>query len=115
MRQSGVIAAAGLIALQDMISRLHEDHENARLLAEGLAGFEVVNIDVGQVDTNMVIFDTRPLGVKAEEIARKLDEKDIKVSIYGIYKIRFVTNKDVDRDGILRAIKAFGEFIAGLN
>lgn len=114
MRQAGVIAAAGLVALQDMISRLGEDHENARLLAEGLAKIEGVNIELEKVETNMIIIDTRPLGIQAEEVARKLGARNVKVSVYGLYTIRLVTNKDVDRDGIILAIEAFASLVAGL-
>lgn len=114
MRQAGVIAAAGLVALQDMIGRLREDHENARLLAEGLARIEGVNIDLEEIETNMVMVDTRPLGMRAEEVAGQLDRRNVKVSIYGLHTIRFVTNKDVDRDGILLAIGAFEDLVAGL-
>lgn len=112
MRQSGVIAAAGLVALQDMIERLGEDHENARILAEGLAKIEGVNINLQNIETNMVILDTRPLGMKAEEIAGKLSDMNVKVSVYSMYTIRFVTNKDVDRDGVLHATKVFEDLIA---
>jgi threonine aldolase len=114
MRQAGVIAAAGLVALQDMISRLGEDHENARLLGEGLAKIDKINIDPEKVETNMVMVDTSPLGMRAEEVARELDERTVKVSIYGRYTIRLVTNKDVDRDGIMLAVEAFEDLVAGL-
>jgi len=113
MRQAGVIAAAGLVALQEMIGRLGEDHENARILAEGLAKIEGVNIDLANVDTNMVIIDTKPLRMKAAEIADKLSDQNVKVSVYGMYTIRLVTNKDVDRDGIFLAIVSFEKLVAG--
>lgn len=113
MRQAGVIAAAGLVALQDMVHRLKEDHENARLLADGLARIKGVNIDLKSVETNMVIVNTRPLGMRAEEVARELNKRGVKVSIYGLYTIRFVTHKDVDRDGIIHAVKAFEDLVTG--
>lgn len=114
MRQAGVIAAAGLVALQDMISRLREDHENARLLAEGLAKIKGINIDLEKIETNMVIIDTVPLAMTAEEVAQELGKRNVKVSVYGFRTIRFVTNKDVDREGIKLAIEAFGDMVAGL-
>jgi threonine aldolase len=113
MRQAGVIAAAGLVALQDMIDRLKEDHENARLLAAGLAKIPI-NIDLEKVETNMIMIDTKPLGMGAEEIARELNKQNVKVSIYGMNTIRLVTNKDVDRAGIVSAIEAFGNIFASL-
>lgn len=114
MRQAGVIAAAGLVALQDMIDRLQEDHENARLLADGLAKIEGINIDLEKVETNMVLINTRPLGMRAEEVAGELSKRNVKVSVYGLYTIRLVTNKDVDRDGILLAVEAVEDLVAGL-
>jgi len=114
MRQAGVIAAAGLIALRDMVSRLPEDHENAKVLAEGLAKIEGIDIDLQKVETNMVMVNTRPLGMGAEEIARELSKRGVKVSIYGLHTIRLVTNKDVDRDGIRLAIEAFEDLVASI-
>ncbi len=114
MRQAGVIAAAGLVALRDMVPRLKEDHENAQTLAKGLAKLDGVNIDLEKVETNMIIIDTRPLGMKAEEIASKLSKRNVKVSVYGMYIIRLVTNKDATGDDILFAIGAFENMVAGL-
>jgi threonine aldolase len=114
MRQAGVIAAAGLVALKDMVGRLGEDHENAQTLAAGLAKVKGINIDLEKIDTNMVIIDTNPLGIKAEEFASKLNEQNVKVSIYGMHTIRFVTNKDVSRDDILFAVKAVEDLVSSL-
>jgi threonine aldolase len=114
MRQAGIIAAAGLVALQNMIGRLREDHENAKVLAEGLAKIEGIEIDPGKVETNMIMVDTRPLKMGAEEIARELSKRGVKVSIYGLHTIRLVTNKDVNRDGIMLAIGAFEDLVANL-
>lgn len=107
MRQSGVIAAAGLVALNDMIGRLKEDHENARILAEGLSKIKCTNIDLKTIDSNMVIVNTKPLGMTAEQAAQELNKRKVKVSIYGLYTIRFVTHKDINRDDIMYAVKAF--------
>lgn len=112
MRQAGIIAAAGIVALNEMVERLKEDHENARILAEGLAKIKGVNIDLNTIDTNMVIVNTKPLGMKADEAARELNKRNVKVSIYGLHTIRFVTNKDVDRGSIILAIKAFEDMVA---
>jgi len=112
MRQAGVIAAAGIVALRDMVERLREDHENAKLLADGLAEIKKVNMGLKRGETNMVMVDTTPLGMTAVETAKELNKRNVKVSVYGLYKIRLVTHKDVDRDGILFAIKAFKDLIA---
>ena len=114
MRQAGVIAAAGLVALQDMVDRLEEDHENAQILAAGLAKIKGIEVDLEKVDTNMVIIDTRPLGIKAEDFANRLSERNVKVSIYGMNTIRFVTNKDVSSDDVLLAVKAVEKLVLNL-
>lgn len=114
MRQAGVIAAAGLVALQDMIGRLKEDHENARALAKGLAEIEGINIDLKTVETNMIILDTKPLKVEAEKFAHELSKHNVKVSIYGLHTIRFVTNKDVTSDDMLLAVEAVKNVVSGL-
>lgn len=97
MRQAGILAAAGIIGLQEMVERLAEDHENARQLAEALAsaGFA---IDLSTVQTNIVIFDVSRMGGKAADFAEKLKKAGILVSIFGEYRIRMVTH-----DGITSA------------
>ncbi len=114
MRQAGVIASAGIIALQEMIDRLKEDHENAKLLADELAKIEKVKDGLITGETNMVMVDTKPLNMKASELALELNKRNVKVSIYGLYKIRLVTNKEVDRDDILIAVSAFKDIFGGM-
>ncbi|MGQ9609529.1 MAG: threonine aldolase family protein [bacterium] len=112
MRQAGVIAAAGIIALNEMIDRLREDHENAKLLADELAKIEKVKDGLITGETNMVMIDTKPLKMKASDLALELNKRNVKVSIYGLYKIRLVTNKEVNQDDILIAVDAFKDIIA---
>ena len=108
MRQVGVLAAAGIVALERMVDRLAEDHENARRLAEGLAKLPGIRIDLGKVQTNIVIFFVdRPERV-AELIAGCAARK-VKVHAIGPASIRCVTHKDVDREDIERALDAFRE------
>jgi len=97
-----------------MIGRLKEDHENARALAEGLAEIEGINIDMKKVETNMIILDTKPLKVEAEKFAHELSKHNVKVSIYGLHTIRFVTNKDVTGDDMILAVEAVESIVAGL-
>lgn len=111
MRQAGVIASAGIIALQEMVDRLAEDHENAKLLANELAKIEKVKDGLITGETNMVMIDTKPLKIKASDLAQELNKRNVKVSVYGLYKIRLVTNKEVSRDDILIAVEAFKDFI----
>jgi threonine aldolase len=110
MRQAGVLAAEGLIALEQMPARLREDHANARLLAEALANMEGVTIDPKTVETNIVIF--RLTGkLNAAALAAKLKVRGILASAVGPDAIRLVTHKDVDRAACLKAVDALIEIM----
>ncbi|HZH34678.1 MAG TPA: GntG family PLP-dependent aldolase [Pyrinomonadaceae bacterium] len=105
MRQVGVIAAAGLIALEESPKRLHEDHENARILANGLSGLRGVKLDPRRVVTNIVIFDIAETGQTAGAICARLKENGILASGFGS-SIRMVTHTDVSRENIETALIA---------
>ena len=110
MRQAGVLAAAGLIALEKMSARLHEDHANARLLAEALSQMEGVSIDLNAVETNIVIF--RVTGtVSAAELVARLRARGILASTIGPDAIRLVTHHDVSRGQCITAAEALTEEI----
>jgi threonine aldolase len=99
LRQAGVIAAAMLYALDHHVDRLADDHEHAKLLAEGLAELDGVALDPAKVETNIVVFDVRdPAGFVAA-----LDAEGVDMSIVG-GRVRAVTHLDVDRAGIERAL-----------
>lgn len=93
MRQAGVLAAAGLIALEEMPLRLHEDHENARRLAHGLARLE--GVLVTPPATNIVIFDVGRTGIAAGRISADLKERGILINPVGPSALRAVTHYDV--------------------
>ena len=112
MRQAGVIAAAGLVALETMVDRLREDHENARVLAEGLARLPGVEIDLARVETNILIFDVRRRDVDAPGLVLKLAEHGVKALAVSDTGIRMVTHKDVNRAGILRALETLKTILA---
>lgn len=105
MRQVGVIAAAGIVALETMVDRLSEDHENARLFAEGLGRIEGIEIDGTRVQTNIVIFAVRHSRVTASMLTRKLGEERILVHQISSDSIRCLTHKDVSREGVLEALE----------
>jgi threonine aldolase len=111
MRQVGVLAAAGLIALEAMPSRLHEDHANARLLAETLSEIESVEIDLESVETNIVIFRLKG-EVTAKELVERLKVRGILASTLGPNMIRLVTHHDVNRNACIRAAEALTEELA---
>jgi threonine aldolase len=102
MRQAGVLAAAGLIALEKMPARLHEDHANARLLAEALATLEGVSIDPNTVETNIVIFKVAAPLV-ATDLVAKLKRRGILASSVGPQSVRLVTHYDVSRAACVTA------------
>lgn len=103
MRQVGILAAAGLIALEQMPKRLHEDHENARLLAEALHEGKSFQIDLDSVQTNIVMTDLKHFN--STEFLARLKEKRVLAADFGPRKVRFVTHKDVSREDILQVIK----------
>jgi threonine aldolase len=109
MRQAGILAVAGVIALEQGPARLHEDHANARLLAEALAKIERVEIDLDAVETNIVVF--RLNGVSAADVVARLKARGIWMSAFGPDAIRMVTHLDVDRAACVTAAKALSEEI----
>jgi threonine aldolase len=102
LRQAGIVAAAGLYALDHNVERLAEDHENARVLAEGIASIRGARIDPSKVETNIVIFEVDdPAGVVAALLV-----EGVEVTQMGPGRIRAVTHMDVDRAGVERALVA---------
>ena len=111
MRQAGVIAAAGVVALERMVARLAEDHANARALAEGLARLPGLAIDLATVQTNIVILrvDGRAGAARATDLVRGCADRKVKVHAMSPTGVRCVTHKDVDADDIARAVDACRE------
>jgi threonine aldolase len=103
MRQAGVLAAAGLIALKDMPARLKDDHANARLLAEAIASEAAAEIDLDAVQSNIVIFKLRNHG-DAAAFCAALKQKGILSSAVGPHSVRFVTHYDVDLAACMNAV-----------
>ena len=110
MRQAGVLAAAGLIALEEMPKRLHEDHANAKLLAEALAHIDGIVIDPETVETNIVIFRVAE-GISAADVVARLKRRGILISTVGPDAIRLVTHHDVSRGACITAVEALTEEI----
>ena len=108
MRQSGILAAAGLYALDHHLGRLAEDHANARLLAERLAPLSGVRLDLKTVETNIVIFRTEE---EAESIVARAQQAGVLVSAFGRHIVRAVTHLDVGRDECLHAAEVLAEIV----
>ncbi len=100
LRQSGVIAAPGIVALEKMVDRLREDHDNARRLAEGLIAVEGVSIDMRTVQTNIVKLDVAGLGCSGSKFVKELEEKGVKISRLGGTMVRMVTHRGIDSPDI---------------
>jgi len=112
MRQAGVIAAAGIVALERMVERLAEDHANARALAEGVARLPGMRIDLASVQTNIVIFRVdRPQGV--DELVKGGAARKVKIHGVSPTSIRCVTHKDIDADDVARTLDALNEITKG--
>jgi threonine aldolase len=110
MRQAGVIAAAGLVALEESPKVLHADHANARRLAEGIAEIQGVRIDPESVVTNIVIFDIAGTGRAAGDICARLQTHNVLASGFGS-SIRMVTHYDVSEADIETAIRALRDVL----
>ncbi|HET7037551.1 MAG TPA: GntG family PLP-dependent aldolase [Thermomicrobiaceae bacterium] len=110
MRQAGIIAAAGIYALEHNVERLAEDHANARRLAEGLAEIPGIQVDPDAVETNIVFFDVRETGMTAEEIAAGLRERGVRINGSN-YRFRAVTHLDISRADIDRTVEAMTEVV----
>ena len=111
MRQSGVLAAAGLFALDHNLGRLAEDHANARLLAERLAELRRVSLDLATVQSNIVIFRVEEGAPDAATIVARAKEKGVLVSAFAARTVRAVTHLDVSRDQCRRAADLLAEVI----
>jgi threonine aldolase len=104
MRQAGVLAAAGIVALHTMTARLHEDHARARALAEGLAELEGISVDLKAVQTNMVYFSLNV--TEAPALVRRLKERGVLANAVGPRTVRLVTHYHVTDEAIVKALRA---------
>jgi threonine aldolase len=109
MRQVGVIAAAGLIALEKMPARLAEDHRNARLLAESLQKIPGLDVEPEKVLTNIMMVGIARTGFDAGTLALRLKERRVLVSALDAFRLRLVTHNDVNRAQMLEAAKTMEE------
>ena len=112
MRQSGVLAAAGLYALDHHVERLADDHANARLLAEGLAAIPGVRVDAAPPQTNILFFDTAPAGISPADFVPKLLARGVRVGHIS-RRVRAVTHLDVSRPDVERAIEIVRDVLGG--
>ena len=107
MRQAGIIAAAGIYALDHHIDRLKEDHQNAKRLALGLKEMKGVSLDPDHVETNILIFDVAGTGMTPLQVRDTIKKEGVLIHAVGKTQIRLVTHLDVSKDDIETALKAF--------
>jgi len=113
MRQTGVIAAAGIVALDTMIDRLAEDHANARRLAEGIAGIPGLSVDLEGVQTNIVFFGLDANRLSEPEFMERIEERGIRLLHLGPFQFRMVTHYGIDRDDIDATLAALNVVTQG--
>jgi len=111
MRQAGVIAAAGIVGLEQMVERLPEDHANARRLAEGIASLPYISLDLDTVQTNIVFFDVQP-PISGEEVAAGLRAAGVRLTAFGPQTLRFVTHYAVSAEDVERVLLAMKEILS---
>lgn len=114
MRQVGIIAAAGIYALDHHIDRLSVDHANAKRLAQGLSRIDGVGIDPNSVETNIVVFDVSGMGTDPHQVGEQLKERGILMLPFGKTLIRAVTHLDVTSQDIDRALEITADVFSNL-
>ena len=112
MRQAGILAAAGIIAIENMVERLEEDHKNAQILGEGLTDMNGIKVDLETIPTNMVYFDLQGSGMDTYQFLPKLAEYNILGSPRPPSKVRLVTHYGISEDDIYTTIKAIKEIVS---
>src|SRR5215813_12928116 len=112
MRQAGVLAAAGLIALEKGPKRLQEDHDNAQFLARRLAEVPGIGLDPAKVQTNIVIFDLKKSGRSSGDFLKALSERGVLAVPVDNERVRMVTHLDVNRQDIEKAVEVVREVVS---
>ena len=107
MRQAGILAAAGIVAITDMVERLADDHSHARMLAEGIVGLPGVELDLNRVQTNIVIFGFDHPTMKSADLVAILREHGVGVLVIERSRVRAVTHYGIEAGHIEEAVAVF--------
>jgi threonine aldolase len=113
MRQAGVIAAAGIVAMTKMVDRLQDDHTNARSLAHGLSKLPGLSIDMDSVQTNMVYGVIAVPDLTARQLSDALEQQHIRIHVIDSKTFRLVTHKDIDTNDIPIIVDSMQQYFAG--
>lgn len=111
MRQAGILAAAGIVAIEKMSKRLKEDHENALLLAKGLNSLEGVSVDVGRVQTNLIMVDFAGTGLNGMQVAERLKQNGILINGSSSPVVRFAVHYYITPDDVKRTVEVVSKII----
>jgi threonine aldolase len=111
MRQAGIIAAAGIVAITEMVERLADDHVNAKWLAEGLSQLEGIHVDPATVQTDIVIFELTHPTLTPAQLSASLKERGVLLNPIGGSRLRAVTNYEVSADDIERTLTIFAQVL----
>lgn len=111
MRQAGIIAAAGIIALENMIERLHEDHENIKVLAEGLGNISGIKINEETIHTNILMINIKDTGFGSNELSSRLKEVGILATPITNEIMRFVTHRHINKENITKSIETINNIL----
>ncbi len=112
MRQAGIIAAAGIVSLEKMVDRLAEDHENARMLAQGLAALPGIHVDMDTIQTNIVAFSIADTPYSPAELCMKLKEQSVLANPIDATRIRMVTHHGITADDIQSTLSAIHDLVS---
>jgi len=115
MRQAGIIAAPGIVALEKMIDRLEEDHKNARVLAEGLAQINGISIELENVQTNIVHFNVSELSVTSDQFASKLRENGVLALPRDKKRLRMVTHRGIEKENVDKTLNIVDSIVKKLH
>ena len=112
MRQTGVLAAAGIVALEKMVPRLGEDHLRARTLAEGLSEKRGLVLDAGTPATNMIFMNlAADVSMSATDVAEKMKDEGVLIGVAGARRFRLVTHYWINDESVERTVAAFGQIL----
>lgn len=109
MRQAGIIAAPGIVALDSMISRLKEDHDNAKRMANALSGLDGIKIDMSTVQTNIVVMDISATGRTVAGFLQDARSNGLLLSEFGPGLVRLVTHRGITSEDVDRAVSIIEE------
>ena len=114
MRQAGILAAAGLLALDTMVDRLAEDHQNARRLAQGLANIDGITVDADSIQTNIVIFDVDEKVAKAPDFIKAMADAGVMITYPGEQSVRMVTHRHISGEDVEEALSRTSKVVREL-